>query len=429
MPPTNGAINKEKIKILLLTNRDSDNLGDQVIEACDISLIEAAMENLNINHDKYEINSRAAAIISRKYMQTKDPKLLNTATKLIEGSDIIIFGGAPLFNYQYQNFYLRTIVTLKIAEKYHRPVIFSAIGIESYDENNKKCQRLKETLNFECVKQVTTRDDFEALQRYIYNEQIAIGKVSDPAVLAGKIFERHIVKGVKPSSRPKVGIFVIRPEAFHDNKIAFSKENSIQFWIDLIHQLEKKHYDYELLTSGHVQDEALLDCLIKKHGVKASKCAFNMNTPEKLIQKISSYDAVISCRLHPSIISFSLNVPSIGISWNPKVKHFYSCIGYSDRIINVLEEDYEEVVEKLNQVLNEGVKKDAKYLMSVYNSLFRALKKLISPNDNSVQPYNYTELLSKIPIYEGTSECEQEKKLERKFRRIYASYNDLKDKA
>ncbi len=39
----------EKVwKILLLTNRDSDNVGDQVIEACDISLISAVMKNLNI---------------------------------------------------------------------------------------------------------------------------------------------------------------------------------------------------------------------------------------------------------------------------------------------------------------------------------------------------------------------------------------------
>ena len=38
-------------KILLLTNRDSDNVGDQVIEASDISLIKAAMKNLGQTPD------------------------------------------------------------------------------------------------------------------------------------------------------------------------------------------------------------------------------------------------------------------------------------------------------------------------------------------------------------------------------------------
>ena len=37
---------KKKFTILLLTNRDSDNLGDQVIEACDISLIKTVLYNL-----------------------------------------------------------------------------------------------------------------------------------------------------------------------------------------------------------------------------------------------------------------------------------------------------------------------------------------------------------------------------------------------
>ena len=38
----------KRFNILLLTNRDSDNTGDQVIEACDISLIKTALYNLKI---------------------------------------------------------------------------------------------------------------------------------------------------------------------------------------------------------------------------------------------------------------------------------------------------------------------------------------------------------------------------------------------
>ena len=40
------------IQILLLTNRDSDNIGDQVIEASDIGLISAVMKNLDITNYK-----------------------------------------------------------------------------------------------------------------------------------------------------------------------------------------------------------------------------------------------------------------------------------------------------------------------------------------------------------------------------------------
>ncbi len=34
--------------ILLLTNVDSDNVGDQVIEACDVGLLNAVMQNLGV---------------------------------------------------------------------------------------------------------------------------------------------------------------------------------------------------------------------------------------------------------------------------------------------------------------------------------------------------------------------------------------------
>ena len=101
----NTIVSENAIKILLLTNRDSDNLGDQVIEACDIALIKAVMKNLNVPSYKYKIISSEASIINQKYMNTQDERYLKTALKLIQQADLIIIGGAPMFNYKYQDFY------------------------------------------------------------------------------------------------------------------------------------------------------------------------------------------------------------------------------------------------------------------------------------------------------------------------------------
>lgn len=265
-----------KYEILLLTNRDSDNVGDQVIEACDIALIKAAAKNLNIPESEVKISSRAAGIISKKYLSSRDPELLKSAEKSISNCDLIIFGGAPLFNYLYQSFFERTAVTLELAQKYNKPVLFSAIGIEGYDEDNEKCQRLKKTLNFDCVKQITTRDDFISLQNYKENPDLIIDKVSDPAVFASKVFANYHVSK-KENVKKKIGIFVLRANGFKDNKINFSREDAICFWKGIITELEAKNYDYELLTSGHFGDEAFLDYLIRNHNVPAEKCVFNLN--------------------------------------------------------------------------------------------------------------------------------------------------------
>lgn len=416
---------QKPIKLLLLTNRDSDNVGDQIIEACDIALISTIMKNLDFGEDQFEIVSRAASIVSKKYIAEKNPELLKTARKAIGRADIVIFGGAPVFNYQYQTFYERTATTLELAQEAHKPVIFSAIGVEGYDEDNERCQRLKKTLNFDCVKQITTRDGLDFLLKYREREDLVVKRVSDPAVFCARVFRENAV-GKKPQGRKKIGIFILRAYGFLDNKVNFSREDAARLWTDLIRELKDKGYDYELLTSGHFADEAFMDYLIRNYGVKASKCVFNMNMPERLIQKISAYDAVVSCRLHPSIISFSLGVPSLGIAWNPKVRGFYDSIGYAERIVDTDGINAQDIVCRLETVMEQGVEKDAEYLNSIYTSLFLALKGLVRPKEQ-ILPYSYEEVIENIPAYKGTSPDELEAKLKRKFRRAYGSYNDKFD--
>lgn len=86
---------KNKYVILLLTNRDSDNIGDQVIENSDIGLLHALMRNLGFSKSEYQISSRSASIITKKYMKTRDPLLLQNAKDAISQADLIVFGGAP----------------------------------------------------------------------------------------------------------------------------------------------------------------------------------------------------------------------------------------------------------------------------------------------------------------------------------------------
>lgn len=417
----NTIVSENVTKILLLTNRDSDNLGDQVIEACDIALITAVMKNLNVPSYKYRIISSEASIINQKYMNTQDERYLKNALKLIQQADIIIIGGAPMFNYKYQDFYKRTAITIELAEKFSKPVLFSAIGIESYDEEDTKCKYLKERLNQSPVKQITTRDDFDALQKYIYNPQINIQKVSDPAVFSENVFSPFCTKKKKKKT---IGLFILRANGFRSNKFDFTYADSIQLWTDLIDKLKDAGYDYELITSGHFGDEAFIDYMVREGYVPFSKCVYNMNTPEKMIKKISSYHAIVSCRLHPSIISYALKVPSLGVVWNTKVKGFYDSIGYGDRIVSTDNIDTDAIVSKIDQIIEEGVHRDSDYQMTVYQTLFDGIKNCLFPKKNET-PYTFEELVQNIEPYAGTSEAELDNKLRRKFRRTYKEYNHL----
>ncbi|WGT46995.1 polysaccharide pyruvyl transferase family protein [Tessaracoccus lacteus] len=465
----------DQFKILLLTNRDSDNVGDQLIEASAISLIEGAMQNLGIARNRFSIHSRAAGMITKAYMKTGDPKQIESAKKSISESDVVIFGGAPLFNYRYQLFYLRTIRTIELAQEYGVPVLFSSIGVEKYDEASEKSMELKKALALPVVRQITTRDDIDSLRKYVAGTDVSVAHVSDPAVFADIVFSpkpkaarpapkpapaaptslrarvvgalpgpveqrlRKVLHRPKPTQTPstvpspaaptasvperkkKIGLVVTRAGIFADNKIDFTAGKQRQLWLDIIRDLKARGYDYHLFTTGHFADEVLLDQLVKDDKVPAGKVTFTVNSPEELHAELSSCDGVIAYRLHASIASFAYGIPSIGLSWNFKVPYFYESVGHGDRALPVEKWTAEDIVPALEKAMAEGVHKDEAFLMTVYETLFAGLKGVFAPG-STAKPYTYAELHTELPRYAGTTEKDYRGKVTRKLRRTYEAY-------
>lgn len=411
--------NSERTKILLLTHITADNLGDQTIEISSNALVRAAIKNLGLPDDSYDILSVDASFVNKRYLQIHPNNQPQIAEALIKEADLIIFGGAPMFNYLYEGFADRTARTLDIIRKYGKPVIFSAIGIENFDEKNPTCIRLKNALNTPLVKMITTRDNFPALQKFVAGTNIRIDKVSDPAVLISHALSDIVPIRKHPSEAKKIGIFVIRGNAFKDNKIAFSADEAIKLWLDLGKELENRGYSYEYLTSGSHVDEAFIERLGVEYGVSHDKLVGNLNTPEDLACKISSYDGIVACRLHASIIAYSYRIPTVGLVWNNKVSSFYENIGYPERIIQVANISSTDIVDRLEQAMSHGVEHNEEFLMSCYRNLFDAVKGVLSPSCvNSA--YSYEELCRNL-YHCGASDIDE--KLKCKFARVYRTFN------
>lgn len=443
-----------KFRILLLTNRDSDNVGDQIIEATVISIIRGIMANLGVPEDGFSISSRAAGIISRRYMATGDPQLLEGARKAVSESDLIVFGGAPLFNYKYQNFYLRTIKTLELANEYGVPVIFSSIGVEPFDGTNPKCLALKEALALPCVRQITTRDDLVSLEKYVEGTNVQVSRVSDPAVFADIVYRKAEppapgrtttrqrlgrIKGVvarrlrgrapelppeelTPEVKPKkIGLVVTRAGIFADNQIDFSNADQRAFWVETVELLKARGYDYRLFTTGHFSDEAFLDALVKDGLVAANKSRVIVISPDELISELKSCDGVIAYRLHASITAFAFQVPSIGLSWNFKVPYFYESVGYGSRALPPEDWEAAKVVDAMEEAIGQGVERDEAFLMSVYETLFEGFRGVIQ-RESAIAPFTYDELRTRLPRQAATSRAQYSEKVERKLRRSYEAY-------
>lgn len=459
-----------KIRILLLTNRDSDNVGDQIIEATAISILKGIMKNLGVPAHGFEISSRAAGIISKKYMKTRDPALLEPARQVIAAADVVVFGGAPLFNYRYQSFYLRTIKTLELAQECGVPVLFSSIGVEPFDATNPKSQALKKALASSGVRQITTRDDLASVRQYVEGTDIAVAHVSDPAVLADIVFRKRAKTGTPPAAtaqptfdqvrrrikrlgrqvlgqrrqaasaappRPivaagadvevraprakRIGLVVTRAGIFADNGIAFSEDDQTKLWLDVIALLSERGYDYKLFTTGHFADEVFLDTLVRAHGIPLNKAALTVNSPEELIGELSACAGVVAYRLHASITSFAYSVPSVGLSWNFKVPYFYESVGHGDRALSPERWNATEVVDALEKAMAGGVHKDDAFLMTVYETLFSGLKGIFAPGTDRV-PFTLEQLRTELPLYPGTSQAQYRAKVRSKFRRTYEAF-------
>ncbi len=411
----------EKFTIMVLTNKNSDNVGDQVMEVCDKVLVRAIMKNLGIEKKKYTLLSKAASIVPRKAVLTGDKSLLATAENTIKDVDLIIFGGAPMFNWHHQIFYERTAIVLELAEKHNVPVIFSAIGVEGFDATDERCQRIQSALKLSCVKQITTRDDLEALEKYVEGTDVPIARVADPAVFSKEIF-KNFMADKKEKEKKKIGIFTLRANGFLDNDKDLPPAKAAEMWVALAKAFETAGYDCEFITSGHFADEAFLNSMVERNNVPSAKCHLYTNDPETLVSKIAEYDGVISTRLHPSIISYSLGVPAVGLVWNDKVSYFYESIGYGNRYVEVADITPKQVLKKLEEAMEQGVDRDQEYVMTVYNTLFDAMKKIVAPESDK-KPYTFQELEKVLAPFKGTTQEGKEAKMCRKLRRTYREYN------
>ncbi len=406
-------------RVLLLTNADYDNVGDQMIEACDRALLQAAFENLGVL-DETEIISRGVSLISTDYVKQQDARLLKEAEQAVKESDLLLFGGAPVFNYRYESFYEKTATWLSLAQKYDKPVIFSAIGVEHVEENNPKCQRIKQALHDANVVMVTTRDGLSQLEWYVEGLDLIAEKVADPAVYTKEIFTPYLAKEKEEKS---VGIFILRANGFLDNGHDFTRDDAARLWLDVMEKCRENGYTPYLLTSGFAADEAFLDYMIRHYHVPKENCIFNVNTPEDLVYQISRMEAVISCRLHPGILSYSLGVPAVGIQWNPKVKMFYHEIGYEDRAIPMEGIDSALLWERLQEAMGDVAERDETRAWHTYETLVEGIRKALYPK-NREAVWSREEFLERVRPYPGTTKEDYEKKLEAKFRRAYVTYNN-----
>lgn len=388
-------------KIMLIGLTNDTNIGDLVIYDNTKFLVEKALKELNI--DEYEIKSMdmtgkkkkesvtetknvksaIRTIINKiitpklkskiRYILSKnknsdEDKLIEYYEQNLNNCDIAIFVGGGIIKYLYQDFYRQISLIIDVCEKKGIDVIINSAGIEGYSEKDERCQRLKKALNKNCVKVVTTRDNLELLRdKYIENKNIFIEKVADPAIWTYEKYRENIAQ----NKTDMIGLGIIRPGIFKDNGIDFSEKKQLELWSNIIKKLESKGYSWQLFTNGMKGDYEFGKKILEHMSIEETDKLVDMpQNGGELINIISKYKGVIAARMHANIISYSLDVPSVGIVWNDKLKMFGENIEIGDRFITIENFNAEYIVTKLEEALEKGynISKE-EYRKTVYQTL------------------------------------------------------------
>lgn len=247
----------------------------------------------------------------------------------------VIFAGGGIIKFRYQNFHNYIAEVLKHCDRRRVPVMFSGVGVEGYDAMHPDCRLLQKALDRRCVKCITTRDDLELLKNGYRPKYARLWKVADPACSLGAILPAEKRK----NAVPVIGLGVVREGLFTDNGIDFGADEMLAYWKEAYRAVKGAGCECRLFCNGARSDDAFAGKLLEELGIpeEERKTVYGgrPESTEKLVNTISSFDAVISGRLHAAILAYAYGVPAVGLVWNAKQKMFGEATGYPERFIDV----------------------------------------------------------------------------------------------
>lgn len=353
------------MKILTVAFFD-DNYGDMLIRSCFLQLTKVALQNLHITDYTLDV------------MPLKSPN-----QNQITSADMIVFAGGGLFGLSYLDFapFIETI--LDAADEHHIPVVFSSLGINNMDATKENEKRLTEILRRPCIKAISVREHQKIFEHYAEGHSYPIVPVCDPVVWSAPIYAHdvdQIIAAKRNRSTPVIGVNIVRGGLFKDNGVDWALTKEEEYLYSYAKMLEQQGYDYRFFTNGSTWDVNTLLHFQKKYKIPHEKIIIS-ETSREVIQAIADFDAVIAIRMHASIISYALSIPSINFVWNPKIPDLYQKLGYPDRAVMPDLWSAEKAMLLTQEMLTSSdYRPDPTVLMTLYTFLYDTYRALLAPD-------------------------------------------------
>lgn len=364
-------------KILLIALESINNVGDEMLRATTEHILRSSIPN-NIEVEaaqlkpafsyikkNYKLSWLVSAVILklmislrlRHCFRIKNLVYIIAYKKYFEdrikNADYIILP-VGMLKYSTQDFSYVFHLINKLATKYGKSVLMSAMSPQKADDKDWRYRQLVEAVNMPSVKMITTRDGqkgVDIIRKDYIRRDITCDYVGDPALWIPDCYGVEQKKKREVMERPHVGINIIREGIFDDYNKSFSDERLFQLYVQLIELINAKGWRWSVYTNGMESDWKVLRKLQQHIGFSDGHVTQQYTSAKDYVTKISDFDAVFGARLHACITPVSLGIPVVGFIWDDKLKHFSETMGIGQFFFQPQEMTAEIILAKLEDAL------------------------------------------------------------------------------
>ena len=180
----------------------------------------------------------------------------------------------------------------------------------------------------------------------------------------------------------------MRGGLFADNGKPWKLGDEMKYMNDMRTLLEERGVDYAFYTNGSFLDNNSLLYFAKEYEIPPERIIIPQST-RKLVETVYGFTSVAAIRMHSSIISYALSVPSVNLVWNDKIPFFYQNIGYPDRAVSFDDWSAEAAIKRLAEIDNDlGYEPDEAYMMSLYDFLLDLMGRFLGVDTEQIEKFD-----------------------------------------
>lgn len=362
------------MKLLLSAVMFSPNIGDGVIAECfraaappaaDIDTLDLAGRTGYVTRPsalRHRILTLLAALpaplsdqVSQQLVRAQIRRafmpLLPGKLKDVDG---LLIGGGQLLADANMNFPLKIHRLVSEAQARNVPFAIHSVGVAARWSPPARAL-FQQVLNSPNLQFLSVRDARSQANLIAHFADMGLSHLNPPQVFPDPGFlSAPMLLPNRPSApRPTqhhIGLGVTHPTALALHGGMAGAESWAQWYAATARALLEQGRQVTLFTNGAFEDETCLAqtmAHLQDLEVVACQRAPRPGRPTELVQLISGFDAVISHRLHASIVAYSCGIAPVGLRWDKKLEGFFDLIKHPANLMKETQPTPEDLLKTL----------------------------------------------------------------------------------